>query len=119
MVVAEAQLTRADSVPRRKHFRALGRGALVRALEAAERQVDPLAGGVALDRCKACGDNQLVGDTKQGIEQPGAARVGIFLDAENACEAAVTRPPHFDRIQPEADPRVRQMEAEVLLWTRQ
>ena len=117
-MVAEAQLPGADSVARCEHLRALGRGALVGALQPAKRQVDPLARGLALDRGEAFGDDQLVGDTEQRVEQAGAACVGIFLDAEDAGEAALRGPPHFESIEPEADPRVRDVLSEVLLRPR-
>ena len=64
MMVAEAQLTGADRIASGEHLGALGRGAFVGALQPAERQVDPFARGLALDRREALGDHQLMRDPK-------------------------------------------------------
>ena len=113
MMVAEGQLAGTNRVAGGKHFGALGRGALVGALEPAERKIDPLARRLALDRGEALGDDQLVGHAKQRVEQAGAARVRIFLDPDDAAEAAAGGPARLQRIEPEAHARVRDVLPEV------
>src|SRR3954464_15340337 len=116
MMVAEAQLAGADCVAGGEHFSALGGRALVGALQAAQRQIDPFTRGLTLDRREALGDDQLVWDPEPRIEAPGAADIRIFLDPEHAREAPLGRAPDLERVEPEADPRIRDVLAEVLLW---
>src|SRR5947209_7694211 len=103
MVVAEAELSGTDGIASRKHFGALGRRTLVGTAQAAQREIDPFARGLALNRGKALGDHELVRNAQKRVEQPGAACVGIFLDPEQAGEAAAARATHLDRVEPEAD----------------
>src|SRR3954465_5246108 len=119
MMIAEAQLTGANGIACREHFRALGRGALVGTLQPPEGQVDPLARGLALDRRKALGNDQLVGDAQQRIEEPRAAPARIFLDTQDTGETALGGAADFESIEPETDARIRQVPTEVLLGTRQ
>src|SRR6185437_15937146 len=91
MMVAEGHLSGADGVAGGEHFGALGSGTLVGTFETPEREINPLASSLALDWGEALGDHQLMRNSKQRIEQSGAARVWIFLDAEDACEAPARR----------------------------
>src|SRR5437868_9292062 len=115
MVIAKAQLSGADGVTCRLHLCALGRRAFIGAAKTAKRKVDPLARRLPLDRREALGDHQLMRYAQQGIEKSRTARVGIFLNPQNAREIAAGRPPHLYRIKAEADPRIRDVLPEVLL----
>ena len=91
-MVAEAQLPCARPHRARRAFRrARSRRPRRRCCRRRSDEVDPLARGLALDRREALGDDQLVRNAQQRVEQAGAARVGIFLDAEDAGEAACRR----------------------------
>ena len=119
MMVAKAQLACAHRVARSEHLAPLGRGTLVGAAQAAQRKVDPFARSLALDRRETFRDDQLVRDAEQRIEHAGAGRVRIFAHPQDAREAALGRSAHLNRVETEADPRIRDVEPEILIAARQ
>src|SRR5205085_11040929 len=69
-------------------------------------------------RREALGDDQRVRDAEQRIEQTRAAGVGIFLDPEDARETALRGAANLERVEAEADARIRNVLAQVLLGPR-
>ena len=106
MVVAEAALSRRRAHRLRRHHLAPLRACLLVGGACSRRsdEIDPLARDLAVGGCEALGQHEFVRQAQDVIDQPGAGRIGIFLDREHAGEVASARHGlHLDRIEAEAD----------------
>ncbi len=101
VMVAKADRARAQLVTRGHHLDPLGLRVLVDRAQAADREVDLLARGLAFLRRVALANDHLVRQAQHGIEQAGAGRLGIVLKTQDRGEIGPAAPSQFHRIEPE------------------
>ena len=116
VMVAEDDRPAAQPVARGQHVGPLGSGLLVGGAQPAQRQVDPLARGLALLRGEAFRHDHLERQPQHPVEQARRGRVGIVLEAQHGREIGPVGPggaAQLHRIEPEAGPAIGHHPADI------